>query len=201
MQRTKQKQQTKITKEKQKRQHTLNLPNPNKRMKQQAPNIGEENMFNTFATASNTPKTNHKTMITSKNTHDQPQTKPNISCFQHKPFLLQLLCFAENTTKKIVFRRAQRLKITVSNSHCFSHPRSHLKHVSFLVLPIFPWNHNFYCVLWVALQYLKDWQKQIVCTKMPSFLPSKHKFCLQFLKKSTSPIFSFSDDHTKTLLL
>ena len=113
--------------------------------------------------------------------------------FQHASFLLQLLCFTQNT-KSSVFRITQLSK-TINKSHFFTHPKKRLFQKKGVIFAFgqFPLKPRFlWCFLVFRVLAPKHFgPKQIVRTTRHVFLPSYTNSGRQFLQKKNIHFFIF----------
>ena len=172
---------------------------------------GKTNMFNTLATL---PDKKHNDIKAWKKKNKQKTPfamfKNHPLCFikflffcLHTVFVLQLLCFSENTIKRVFSKKTQLFKNKINKTHFFTHVKKNPQKMSFWVLGNFHWNQHFYSVSWFTLFGAQKTfgPKQIVCTKMRVlFLPS---FLTQIVSGNFSKknpflgFFSLLDDHLK----
>ena len=122
-----------------------------------------------------------------------------ISVFLHTVFVLQLLCFSENTIKIVLSEKTQLFKNTISKTHFFTHVKNIFAKKNVISgFGQFPLKPLFYQCFLVYPVLGQIWPKQIVRTKMRVFLPSWHKLYKAMLAKNPFFwFFTFLDDHLK----
>ena len=130
--------------------------------------LGKTNIFNTFETIQDTPKTN---LLTLKPYNKQTQKKHHFSMFKNNPlFFINFLFFSTYSFcfwkavfcwthyKNSVFRKTQLFKNTVSKTHFFNHVKKHLfpkKRCHFCFFCNIRWTPYFYSVLCFTLFWSK----------------------------------------------